>query len=65
MRNEAMRTSPRPHHVLTYRPGSDNVCPCCAKSNWIVGRATAECGFCATALPIAAPFWTTIALRAA
>ena len=51
--------------VPVYRAGAENTCPACAKSNWIVGRTTAECGFCGTALTIATPFWTTVRLRAA
>lgn len=27
-------------------------CPGCGRSHWLIGRATAECGFCATALPL-------------
>ena len=29
-----------------------NICPGCGHSHWYVGRGTAECAFCATALPI-------------
>lgn len=36
-----------------FRPGRENLCPGCARSNWAVGRITAECGFCKTVLPIA------------
>lgn len=36
-----------------FRADSANHCPGCGRSQWIVGRATAECAFCATALPIA------------
>ena len=31
-----------------------NSCPACSRSNWWVGRMSAECGFCGTTLPIAA-----------
>ena len=34
-----------------YRSGEVNRCPGCGRSNWWV-RSMAECGFCATALPI-------------
>lgn len=35
----------------TYRAGA--CCPACGGSQWHVGRTTAECAICATALPIA------------
>lgn len=35
-----------------YRAGETNRCPGCGRSHWLVGRSTAECAFCATALPI-------------
>jgi hypothetical protein len=38
-------------HVV-YRPGSVNHCPGCGRTHWYVGRFSAECGFCATALPL-------------
>ncbi len=37
---------------LAYRPHESNVCPGCGQSHWIVGRMTAECAFCSTALPL-------------
>jgi len=37
-----------------FRLDVPNPCPGCGKSHWYVGRLTAECAFCATALPIAA-----------
>ncbi len=40
-------------YVLTYRPGYTNFCPGCGQAQWHVGRHTAECAFCTTALPIA------------
>ena len=36
-----------------FRPQVTNSCPGCGRSQWLVGRTTAECAFCATALPIA------------
>lgn len=30
-----------------------NHCPGCGKSNWHVGRFSAECAYCETALPLA------------
>ncbi len=35
-----------------YRAEEINHCPGCGKSQWMVGRVTAECAFCSTALPI-------------
>ena len=42
----------RGYHVV-YRPHEVNRCPGCGRSHWHVGRLLAECGFCATALPLA------------
>ena len=44
--------SRRGYHVV-YREGEANRCPGCGRSHWYVGRLTAECGFCGTALPLA------------
>ncbi len=41
----------RGYHVM-FRSGTQNVCPGCGGSSWHVGRVTAECGHCLTALPI-------------
>lgn len=41
----------RGYHVA-YRPGEANRCPGCGRSHWHVGRVSAECGFCGTALPL-------------
>jgi len=38
---------------LLFRSQGSNTCPGCSRSHWHVGRTTAECAFCATALPIA------------
>ncbi|QAY79254.1 hypothetical protein [Sphingosinicella sp. BN140058] len=40
-------------YQLVYRPGEVNQCPGCGRSHWLVGRVSAECGFCATALALA------------
>lgn len=37
----------------TYRVGEVCYCPGCGGSNWWVGRMSAQCAFCDTALPIA------------
>jgi hypothetical protein len=36
-----------------YRDNQVNHCPGCGRTHWYVGRVSAECGFCATALPLA------------
>jgi hypothetical protein len=49
---------PLPHdpaargYSVAYRPGHVNHCPGCGRTHWYVGRVSAECGFCATALPL-------------
>lgn len=48
----AATLSSRGHHIV-YRANSSNHCPGCGHSNWYVGRTTAECGFCGTAVPLA------------
>jgi len=42
----------RGHHIV-YRANSDNHCPGCGRSHWLIGRMSAECGFCGTAVPLA------------
>ncbi|MCW4461332.1 hypothetical protein OK349_06405 [Sphingomonas sp. BT-65] len=37
---------------IAFHPGERNHCPGCGQSHWTVGRMTAECAFCGTALPI-------------
>ena len=36
-----------------YRHDEINHCPGCSRANWVIGRFSAECGFCSTALPLA------------
>lgn len=40
-------------YLVVYREDSVNHCPGCGRSHWYVGRVSAECGFCGTALPLA------------
>jgi hypothetical protein len=40
-------------YQLLYRQDQVNHCPSCGRTHWYVGRVSAECGFCATALPLA------------
>lgn len=42
----------RGHHVV-YRASETNRCPGCGGAQWYVGRMTAECGFCGTAIVLA------------
>ena len=42
----------RGYHAA-YRDGEVNHCPGCGRSHWIIGRLSAECAFCSTALPLA------------
>lgn len=37
---------------VAYHPHETNHCPGCDKSHWMIGRLTAECAFCGTALPL-------------
>ncbi len=39
-------------YSVVYREDQVNHCPGCGRSHWHIGRVTAECGFCATALPL-------------
>jgi hypothetical protein len=41
----------RGYHAV-YRENEVNHCPGCGRTHWFVGRTLAECGFCATALPL-------------
>ena len=45
----------RGYHAV-YRENQVNYCPGCGRTHWYVGRTLAECGFCATALPLAESF---------
>ena len=50
--SEAWRPYERGYHVV-YREHEINHCPGCGRTQWIIGRMSAECAFCATALPLA------------
>lgn len=39
-------------YAVLYRENETNHCPGCGRTHWYVGRVTAECGFCSTALPL-------------
>jgi len=36
-----------------YHPGEVNRCPGCGRTHWYVGRLSAECGCCGTAMALA------------
>ena len=40
-------------YQLLYRPGEVNHCPACGRTHWYVGRLSAECAFCSTAVALA------------
>lgn len=40
-----------------YRENELNRCPGCGRTHWYVGRCSAECAFCATALPLQEGSW--------
>ena len=44
-------------YSVVYRRHEINHCPGCGRTHWYVGRVSAECGFCATALPLAEAEW--------
>ena len=50
---EALAHNPaaRGYQVL-YRRDEVNQCPSCGRTHWYVGRVSAECAFCSTALPL-------------
>lgn len=41
----------RGYHAV-YRHGEVNRCPGCGRTHWLIGRVSAECAFCSTALPL-------------
>jgi hypothetical protein len=48
---EAFNPSSRGYHAV-YRDGEINHCPGCGRTHWHIGRLSAECAFCSTALPL-------------
>lgn len=39
--------------IQQYRQGATNHCPGCGRTHWLIGRMTAECAFCHTAVMLA------------
>jgi hypothetical protein len=50
--SDAWRPYERGYHAV-YHDHEVNHCPGCGRTQWIIGRISAECAFCATALPLA------------
>ena len=51
-RSFAFNPNARGYHAM-YHDGEVNHCPGCGRTHWYIGRLFAECGFCATAIPLA------------
>ena len=49
---ETWEPAERGYHVV-YREHEVNHCPGCGRTQWLIGRVSAECAFCSTALPLA------------
>jgi len=49
---EMRRPHERGYHAV-YREHDVNHCPGCGRTHWHIGRVSAECAFCTTALPLA------------
>ena len=41
----------RGYHAV-YHEGEVTHCPGCGRTHWLIGRLSAECAFCSTALPL-------------
>lgn len=41
-------------YLALYRENEVNHCPGCGRTHWLIGRTTAECAFCTTAVPLEA-----------
>ena len=39
-------------YYAVYREHEVNHCPGCGRTHWIIGRLSAECAFCSTAMPL-------------
>jgi hypothetical protein len=47
----AFNPNARGYHAV-YHDGEVNHCPGCGRTHWLIGRMSAECAFCSTALPL-------------
>jgi hypothetical protein len=52
MHNHNFNPKTRGYRAI-YHPNEINHCPGCSRTHWIIGRISAECAFCSTALPFA------------
>lgn len=50
-RRTAFNPNARGYHAV-YHDGEINHCPGCGRTHWLIGRLSAECAFCSTALPL-------------
>jgi hypothetical protein len=50
-RRTTFNPNARGYHAM-YHDGEVNHCPGCGRTHWIIGRLSAECAFCTTALPL-------------
>jgi hypothetical protein len=48
--------------LMLYHSGEVNRCPGCGRTHWHVGRLSAECAFCGTALALAETGMTGVGL---
>lgn len=52
--DRALENAARGSFADLYHSNIVNHCPACGQTHWHIGRSTAECAFCDTALPLAA-----------
>jgi hypothetical protein len=50
-RRSTFNPNARGYHAV-YHDGEVNHCPGCGRTHWLIGRLSAECAFCSTALPL-------------
>ena len=50
-RRDMFNPNTRGYHAV-YHDGEINHCPGCGRTHWLIGRMSAECAFCSTALPL-------------
>ena len=50
-RRDPFNPALRGYHAV-YREHEINHCPGCGRTHWLIGRVSAECAFCSTALPL-------------
>jgi hypothetical protein len=57
LRRDPFNPNARGYHAV-YRDGEVNHCPGCGRTHWLIGRLSAECAFCSTALPLKEAYHT-------